>query len=88
MRHFRLFLFALVFLLHTSLVAAASVRSCCGDNDCPVIQCVSAGCLANAPAAALPATPAALPLAGSPVYAEEIVTALPMRDRKVWTPPD
>ncbi len=81
-------LIALVFVLHSSVLAAAPARMCCKSADCPVTQCVAMDCLATAmpamPAAsALPApTPARLP-AQSPAP-----TMSPEPAKDVWCPPD
>lgn len=79
---------ALVFVLHTSIVAAESVHACCLDADCVSSQCVSAGCMACPMPAAVGAT-GALALAPAALKAG---TAMPSPRAapvaEIWTPPD
>jgi hypothetical protein len=88
MRHLRHILLALVFLLQTSFALAESVRTCCGDDICPVAQCAAMGCV-PAPAPIAPARALTLPaIAAGPAYAPAPVAPLPAPVKEVWTPPD
>ncbi len=81
-------LLGLLFVLHTSLVAAAPPCLDCPDMDCPVAQCISAGCLVT-PLPPLTAIRAALPAVAIAAPAFDylgIVPADPLYE--VWTPPD
>ena len=88
MRQFLAMIIALVFVLHSSLVAAEPVRMCCKGADCPVTQCVAMGCLP----AAMPAIAAdiALPaptLTRLPAHCPA-PTMSPAPAKDVWCPPD
>jgi hypothetical protein len=53
---------AAVFVLYSSLRAAAPARTCCREADCPVTQCVAAACTPSAmPAAVASIATIALP---------------------------
>ena len=88
MRQFLAMIIALVFVLHSSLLAAAPARMCCKSADCPVAQCVATDCLPSAMPAvtadvAIPApTPARMP-AQCPAP-----TMSPTPAKEVWCPPD
>lgn len=88
MRNVLALVVAVVFVLYSSLLAAAPTHACCKSADCPVTQCVAADCLASAMPAALgaiaqpAAQPASLP-AQCPAPA-----ILPAPPGKVWCPPD
>jgi hypothetical protein len=79
---------AVVFLLYSSVLAAAPARACCTDADCPIAQCVATACTPSAMPAAvgrladiIAPAPSAVPVAETP--------AIPPRPAKeVWTPPD
>ena len=89
MRKFHAILFALIFLLSSSLTLAASVRTCCADEMCPAAQCADMGCL---PAGVAPMAvdnvqpPTALAVAQ--VHWTAPAAALPHPEKEVWTPPD
>ena len=88
MRQFLALLIALVFVLHSSLLAAAPTRMCCKSADCPVTQCVATDCLP----AAMPAIPAAISLSAPtltrlPAQAPA-ATMSPAPAKDVWCPPD
>ena len=79
---------ALVFVLYSSMLAAAPAHACCKSADCPVTQCVAADCLPSAMPAALgdiapQATPPASVAAQCPAPA-----ILPTPPTEVWCPPD
>lgn len=81
-------LIALVFVLHSSVLAAAPARMCCKSADCPVTQCVAMDCLP----AAMPAIAAALrlpapTLARQPAHAPAPAMS-PASAKDVWCPPD
>ena len=88
MRQFLALVIALVFVLHSSLLAAAPARMCCKSADCPMTQCVATDCLPTAMPAiatdvALPApTPTRLPAHCS------APTMSPAPAKDVWCPPD
>jgi hypothetical protein len=88
MRQFLALLIALVFVLHSSLLAAAPTGMCCKSADCPVAQCVATDCLPAAmPAiaadiAVLAPTPTRLPADVAPA------TMSPAPAKEVWCPPD
>lgn len=89
MRQFLALVIALVFVLHSSLLAAAPARTCCKNADCPVAQCVATDCLP----AALPALPAAnaMPHAPMPTPVAAHCPAASMSPapaKEVWCPPD
>jgi hypothetical protein len=88
MRRFSLFLLALVFMLHTTLVLAAPRCTNCPDIDCPAGQCMDIGCAPAAMPAALaaPATPAPLPAAAPATPYASAVLPAPLHE--IWTPPD
>jgi hypothetical protein len=88
MRRFLLLLVSLIFVLHSSLLAAAPMHTCCKNADCPMTQCVVADCLPSAMPAALgkidvPALPAISAAAQSPAP-----TMLPTPAADIWCPPD
>src|SRR5262249_42149056 len=80
---------AAVFLLYTTLVPAASMHSCCHDQDCPVTRCAVLGSPPArrplAPVLLLPMPPA--PPASTAVIGPAVV-ALPPPLVEIWTPPD
>jgi len=79
---------AVIFVLYSSMLAAAPAHACCKAADCPVTQCAATDCLPSAmPAAlgviAMPALPIARAAAQSPAPA-----MLPAPANDVWCPPD
>lgn len=88
MRPFRLFFLALIFLLHTSFVSAASVHTCCTDIDCPVVQCMSMGCAASAAPAAVDTTALPAWTQVSVAFPDASQPVLPEPAHEVWCPPD
>jgi len=79
---------AVVFLLYSSVLAAAPARACCLDADCPIAQCVATAC-----------TPAAMPAAVARIteFAAPAPRTAPTGDspaipphpaKEVWSPPD
>ncbi|WP_143068069.1 hypothetical protein [Duganella sp. CF517] len=88
MRHLLAMFIALVFVLHSSVLAAAPARMCCKSADCPVTQCVSSDCLPTAMPAI--ATDIALPApAPTRLAAHAPATAMsPAPAKDVWCPPD
>jgi hypothetical protein len=88
MRRILQILLALVFVLHASLAAAAPPCAHCQDMDCPVAQCMAAGCATFA-MPALPVRVAAAPAMENMIPAVSPVSlSLPVPMREVWTPPD
>jgi len=88
MRQFFAMVIALVFVLHSSVLAAAPARLCCKGADCPVTQCVATDCLPTALPAVAPdiAMPASTPTrlqASCPAPAMS-----PAPAKNVWCPPD
>jgi len=82
-------LLALFFLLHTALVPAAGMHSCCQDRDCPITQCADMGCApAQQPLAPMAALPAPPPPGASSAVIGRAVVALPPPVDEIWTPPD
>lgn len=88
MRQFLALLIALVFVLHSSVLAAAPARMCCKGADCPVTQCVATDCLPTA----MPAIAAALAMPASPPTRLQAhcpaPTMSPAPAKAVWRPPD
>lgn len=89
MRHFRLLLIALVFVLHSAAVMASSVKICCMDAHCPVAECVTMGCLAD------PLPPAAVPVTQHTSASSMRTQVMPLSSahlashvEDIWTPPD
>jgi hypothetical protein len=88
MRNALALIVAVVFVLYSSLLAAAPARACCHEADCPVTQCVAAACTPSAmPALAASLAmiafqlPRSVPIAYTPAI-------LPNPLREVWCPPD
>lgn len=88
MRNVLALLVAVVFVLYSSLLAAAPAHACCKSGDCPVTQCAAADCLP----AAMPATlgdsamPALQPASLAPQCPAPAI--LPSPPTQVWCPPD
>lgn len=88
MRKFLALVIALVFVLHSSLLAAAPARMCCKNADCPVTQCVAADCLPSAmPAVTVDIAMPALTLARMPAQSPA-PSMSPTPVKEVWHPPD
>ena len=88
MRQFLALIIAMVFVLHSSLLAAAPARMCCKSADCPVAQCMATDCLP----AAMPAIAADIAVL-APTLARlradvAHATMSPAPAKKVWCPPD
>ena len=79
---------ALVFELHSSLLAAAPARTCSKGADCPVTQCVATDCLPTAmPAIASGiAMPEPAPTRLQAHCPAPTISPAPAKD--VWCPPD
>lgn len=88
MRQFLGLVIALVFVLHSSLLAAAPARMCCKGADCPVAQCVATDCLPTAMPAIAPviAMPAPTPIRLQANRPAPTMSPAPAKD--VWCPPD
>jgi hypothetical protein len=88
MRSILSLLVALVFVLHSSWLMAAPAHACCNETDCPVTQCVSAGCLPGNLPAALDNTAAPAHVPASQPFAATAAPLLPHPAQEIWTPPD
>lgn len=88
MRPFRLLFLALMFLLHTTFVSAASVHTCCMDIDCPVVQCVSMGCAVSAAPAAVDRIAVPVFVAANMAFPAFSQPVLPEPAEEIWCPPD
>jgi hypothetical protein len=88
MRNALALIVAVVFVLYSSLLAAAPARACCHEADCPVTQCVAAACTPSA----MPALAASLDVLALPRPHAAAISytpaALPEPTREVWCPPD
>ena len=88
MRNALALIVAVVFVLYSSLLAAAPARACCHEADCPVTQCVAAACTPSAmPAVAIGSAMIALP-APRAVAISYTPAILPEPTKEVWGPPD
>ncbi len=88
MRKVLALLAAVVFLLYSSMLAAAPARACCKDADCPIAQCVATACTPSALPAALGQIAAiATPALGEATIPEQSIT-LPQPAKDIWSPPD
>ena len=88
MRQFLALVIALVFVLHSSLLAAAPARTCCKGADCPVTQCVSTDCMPTAMPAIAPdiAMPEPAPTRLQAHRPAPAMSPAPAKD--IWCPPD
>lgn len=88
MRNILALLAAVVFLLYSSLLAAAPSRACCVDTDCPIAQCVASACTPSAmPAAAVRIADLAVPAQRmAPIGESPAIPPHPAKE--VWSPPD
>ena len=88
MRNVLALLAAVVFLLYSSVLAAAPTRACCKDADCPIAQCVATACTPSAlPAAVGRIAAIAMPAVRAAAIAERPVH-LPQPAKDIWCPPD
>lgn len=88
MRNVLALLAAVVFLLYSSVLAAAPARACCKDADCPIAQCVATACTPSAlPAAIGQIAAIATPALREATIPEHPVT-LPQPAKDIWSPPD
>lgn len=88
MRNLLALLFALLFVLHGAVQAATPAHACCQQADCPMVQCLSAGCLPSTPPAANLALPAAIAAAPCHIPFPDAEAILPRPLKEVWCPPD
>ena len=88
MRNALALIVAVVFVLYSSLLAAAPARACCHEADCPMTQCVAAACAPCAmPAAVAGVASIALPVLRVPAVSNPpAMLAAPAKE--VWCPPD
>jgi len=88
MRNVLALLAAVVFLLYSSVLAAAPARACCKDADCPIAQCVATACTPSA----LPAAVGQIGAIAAPALREaalpEPAVNLPQPAKEIWCPPD
>lgn len=88
MRTFRLLVIGLLFLLGSTAALAAPYQTCCHQDECTVVQCVSMGCLSTAPALAVDMVHVTPELAPSGAVDGPVQSAGPLVYRDIWTPPD
>lgn len=88
MRNVLALLAAVVFLMYSSVLAAAPARACCKDADCPIAQCVATACTPSA----LPAAVGQIGAIAAPALREaalpERPVILPQPAKDIWCPPD
>lgn len=88
MRNVLALLVAVVFLLYSSVLAAAPARACCKDADCPIAQCVATACAPSA----LPAAVGEIAAIAAPALREAAIPEprvhLPQPASDIWCPPD
>jgi len=88
MRNVLALLAAVIFVLYSSVLAAAPAKACCKDAHCPVEQCVAMACTPSAmPATVGKALQLDLP---SPRQAPvpHRAAELPCPAEEIWRPPD
>lgn len=88
MRNLLALIFALVFVLHSAVLAAAPAHACCKHADCPLSQCVSADCLPSAMPAAAGKMVLPLIVAQAIAVMTPAAIVLPEPLRQIWSPPD
>jgi hypothetical protein len=79
---------AVVFLLYSSVLAAAPAHACCTGTDCPIVQCVATACTPSAMPAAAGLIAAIAPPATHAAPVAEENPILPSPAKEVWCPPD
>ncbi|NGZ87516.1 hypothetical protein [Duganella aceris] len=78
----------MVFLLYSSVLAAAPAHACCTGTDCPLVQCVATACTPSAMPAAAGLVAAVAPQAMRVAPIAESAVIPPQPAKEVWCPPD
>jgi hypothetical protein len=79
---------AVMFMLYSSMLAAAPAHACCKAGDCPVAQCVMTDCLPSAMPAALGVIPMPAIQISRAAAQSPAPTMSPAPANEVWCPPD
>jgi hypothetical protein len=88
MRNVLALLAAVIFVLYSSVLAAAPAKACCKDAHCPVAQCVAMACAPSAmPVAMGKALQFDLPALRETPAVHRAPT-LPCPAEEIWRPPD
>jgi hypothetical protein len=82
------FLLAAIALIFTMATASAVPQTCCGDEDCPIMQCIAMHCAAAPAAMTVPAAVRAFATGTEVAPAAAIAAPVATVVKDIWTPPD